>query len=188
MRHATRWAKLGLVVAAVASVTAAERAEGQANPFSFGVTAGASKAIGDFGDGVDLGYHGGALIQWNGPALPFGVRLDGVYHRFSAKEDSDVKLNILAGTVNGIFNFPTAAGSPFVPYLIGGVGIYRLSVSCDDCDDFDSESKAGFNGGGGVTFPMSGFSAFIEARYHHILTDDEAAKMIPISFGITIRP
>lgn len=198
MRHATRAATLATLVLS-ASAAFAHPARAQANPISFGVTAGATKALGDFGDGVDLGYHIGALAQWSGPDLPFGVRLDGVYHRFSVKQSvlagsgvDNANASITAGTLNGVFMLSSGTGAPITPYLIGGVGFYHLTASatCTGCGGLsvsDSQNKFGLNGGGGLSFPMTGFSAFIEARYHHVFTDGGATSMVPISVGIVFH-
>jgi opacity protein-like surface antigen len=185
MGHATR---AGISLAAIvfaASGAVTHAAQAQASPVAFGITAGATKATGDLGDAVDLGYHVGGLVQWNGPGLPIGIRGDVVFHRFSVKDDSD-KEDILAGTVNGVWMFPMDAGAPVSPYLIGGVGYYHITESCTGCSS-SSDNKFGLNGGGGISFPLSGFSAFVEARYHHIFTDGSATSMIPISVGIVFH-
>jgi opacity protein-like surface antigen len=198
MRHATRAAILAAAVFTAAAAFA-HPAQAQANPISFGVTAGATKAVGDFSDGVDLGYHVGGLVEWSGLDLPFGVRLDGVYHRFSVNQDAltgsgvnDANVSITAGTLNAVFKFPAGTGSPVTPYLIGGVGFYHISASatCNDCGGLsvsDSQNKFGLNGGGGLSFPLTGFSAFVEARYHHIFTDGGSTSMVPISVGIVFH-
>ncbi len=113
-----------------------------------------------------------------------------MYHRFSLKGASNANANILGGTVNGVYMFSMDKDAPIIPYVIGGVGFYHFNVSCSDCADTSdsSENKFGFNGGGGISFPLSGFSAFIEARYHHILTSGSATNMVPISAGIVFHP
>ena len=195
MRQASR-ARFFLIAAGLAASTAVARTvQAQANPISFGVTAGATKALGDFGNGVDLGYHAGALVQWNGPDLPIGIRVDGVYHRFSVNQSTlagsglnDANISITAGTVDGVWMFPTESGAPVSPYLIGGAGFYHISASCSDCQGITATAnKFGLNGGGGLSFPLSGFSAFVEARYHHIFTDNGSSSMIPISVGIVFH-
>ncbi len=190
MRHANRGVKLVAVAASLAaSVALAGIAQAQANPIAFGITAGATKAVGDGSDGINLGYHAGALVQWNGPSLPVGIRGDVVYHRFSIK-DVDATSSITAGTVNLVYSFPMGEGSQITPYVIGGVGYYHASFSCSSCgtgDTSSSDNKFGVNGGAGVTIPLSGFSTFIEARYHNVFTDGGSTKFIPISVGIMFK-
>jgi hypothetical protein len=169
-------------------------------PVAFGVTAGATKALGDFGDVVDVGYNVGGLLEWGStPSLPFGIRIDGAYHRFSVKEKLltgsgvDANASITTGTANAVFQLPMGTGATIGAYVIGGAGIYHLNVSasCADCGEpsmSESRNKFGLNGGGGLKVPLSGFSAFVEARYHHIFTDDGATKMVPVSFGVVFHP
>ncbi len=76
------------------------------------------------------------------------------------------------------------------PYLIGGAGIYneRLSATATDQNGTSSgsasESKFGFNLGGGVTIPLSGFDTFIEARYHRVTGQDGTTAFVPITVGV----
>ncbi len=191
MRHANRGVKLFAVAASLtASVALAGSALGQASPIAFGITAGASKAVGDFSSGVNLGYHAGALVQWNGPDLPVGIRADVVYHRFTFKDVSNANQSITAGTLNAVYMFSTDKDAQISPYVIGGVGYYHASFSCSSCgtgETSSSDNKFGVNGGAGVTIPLSGFSTFIEARYHNVFTDGGSTKFIPISVGIMFR-
>ncbi len=185
MRNASRVGVFLVAAGLTVSTVVARTAQAQASPIAFGITAGATKATGDFGDAVDLGYHVGGLIQYTGPEVPIGIRGDVVYHRFSEK-GGGTTANILAGTVNGVYMFGMGPGAQITPYVIGGVGFYHLSVGCTDCTD-NSSNKFGLNGGGGLSFPLSGFSAFVEARYHHIFTDGGATSMVPISVGIVFH-
>ncbi len=184
MRHAKPILAAVVVVALSAAVRSAQA---QANPVSFGVVAGATKPLGDLSDGVDLGYHGGALVQTGGPETPIGVRVDGVYHRLAIKE-GNANFNILAITLDGVFTIPMQKGAQVIPYLIGGPGFYRMTISCSGCGDGGSIRKGGLNGGGGLTFPLSGFSAFEEARYHHVIIEHGSTKFAPVSVGVVFHP
>lgn len=189
MRHTNRGVKLFAIAATLAgSVALAGSAQAQASPIAFGITAGATKAVGSGSESINLGYHAGALVQWSGPSLPVGIRGDVVYHRFSIKDAPDASSSITAGTVNLVYSFPTGAGAQITPYVIGGVGYYHASFSCGNstCGS-SSDNKFGVNGGAGVTIPLSGFSTFIEARYHNVFTDGGSTKFIPISFGVMFR-
>jgi len=48
-----------------------------------------------------------------------------------------------------------------------------------------SQTKFGLNGGAGLRFQLTGFSTFIEARWHTIFTEGSNAQVVPISVGIT---
>jgi len=52
-------------------------------------------------------------------------------------------------------------------------------------DASNSQTKFGLNAGAGLRFQLTGFSTFIEARWHTIFTKGSNAQMVPISVGIT---
>jgi hypothetical protein len=52
-------------------------------------------------------------------------------------------------------------------------------------DDSNSQTKFGLNAGAGLRFQLTGFSTFIEARWHTIFTEGRNAQMVPITVGIT---
>jgi hypothetical protein len=165
-------------IAAVAFVAFASVAQAQ-RPV-FGVAAGLTAPQGDFGDFVDNGYHIGAAMGFRVPALPVDLRADLAYTTFGAKDPVDGNINTLNLSVNAQHTF---AGVALRPYVIGGLGMYRTSGS-GDLEDIESSTDMGLNGGAGLRFKLAGMGAFVEARYTHIMTEDDATKVIPISFGI----
>jgi outer membrane protein with beta-barrel domain len=191
MKRTTRWSLIGAVV--LASTLGVSSLQAQANPIAFGIVAGASVPLGDFGDAVKMGWHAGGLVQWNGAAFPLGIRGEVVYHSFGSEQDAgeDVDFNILTATVNGVFMFPMTEPATVRPYIIGGGGLYR--VGCSDCGGLDAENKGGINIGAGVQIPLSGFTSIIEARWHMIfdsddtIADDSNTTFIPISVGLLFR-
>lgn len=157
----------------------------------FGVAAGLSAPMGDFGTVVDAGYHLTGLMTVSAPLAPVGLRLEGSFSEFNYKSgifSTSAKARLLSATANAVVSSPGIMG----PYLIGGLGIYNSSASCSGCSS-SSTSKIGFNGGGGFRFGLSGFSAFLEARYHYIPGGTNATtggansstQVIPFSFGVT---
>jgi hypothetical protein len=52
-------------------------------------------------------------------------------------------------------------------------------------DDSNTRTKFGLNGGAGLRFQLTGFSTFIEARWHTIFTEGSNAQFVPITVGIT---
>lgn len=185
------WSFIG--AAALASTLALSPLQAQGNPIAFGVVAGATFPLGDFGDAVKTGWHAGGLLEWNGPYFPLGIRGEVVYHSFGSEQDvgEDVDFNILTATVNGVFRFPMTEPATVRPYIIGGGGLYR--VGCSDCGGFESENKGGINIGAGVQVPLSGFTSIIEARWHMIfdssddIPDDSNTTFVPISVGLMFR-
>jgi opacity protein-like surface antigen len=172
-----------LALALVAPIAGAQ----SLNPIKFGVAGGITLPQGDLGDdeegaGMGSGYNVQGMIGFQAPMVPVGLRVDVMYN--SMKNDADVDYSNFSGTLNGIFNLGMA---PMVsPYLIGGVGMYNQKF---DVEGVDSKTSFGLNGGVGVRFSLSGFSTFAEARYHHVMSEDDEegwsnAQFVPISFGI----
>jgi opacity protein-like surface antigen len=114
-----------------------------------------------------------------------------MYNHMSVKDKGDITIPgfgvldaiaISSANANLVYNLP---GTGITPYLIGGAGIYNLKSDIDGADDPDSQNKFGVNGGIGASFPLSGFNTFIEARYHHVFTENVATQFIPVTFGIS---
>jgi opacity protein-like surface antigen len=187
------WSFVG--AAALASTLALSPLQAQANPIAFGVVAGASVPLGDFGDFAKTGWHAGGLVQWNAPAIPLGIRGEVVYHSFGSETTvgaDDVDFNLITATVNGVFMFPMTEPATVRPYIIGGGGWYR--EDCSDCGaSSDAENKGGINVGAGVQIPLSGFAGLIEGRWHMIfdsdsdIPDSSNSMFIPISVGLLFR-
>jgi opacity protein-like surface antigen len=179
--------KRSLIVAAVALAcicTASSASAQSVNPIKFGVAGGLSMPQGDFGDVSAMGYNITGVLGFQAPMVPVGLRFDLGYNGFGEKDDNGVTASILSGTLNGVFNLGMAP--TMSPYLIGGLGMYRSKVEIDGLGEAGEASSTdfGFNGGIGLRFGLSGFSTFAEARYNHIMTDEESTSYIPITFGI----
>ena len=69
----------------------------------------------------------------------------------------------------------------FLITVIGGVGMYNSKASIDGAE---GSTDFGFNIGAGFNIPLTGFGAYVEARYHHIPVDGGSFQMLPISVGI----
>jgi outer membrane protein with beta-barrel domain len=160
-----------------------------ASPIRFNVHAGAALPTGDLAGNEDpftegfaeLGFRIGAGLELRPPLSPIGLRLDGAYDRMGV-EDFDGAWTIWNLTLNAV------AAPPVSPlYFIGGVGFYSVDLTGDDFADEDATSHVGFNIGAGLNLPLTGFSTFIEARWHRISSDEDwafNASYIPIVFGI----
>jgi hypothetical protein len=162
-----------------------------ASPIRFNVHAGAALPVGDFASSEDLfgddgfaelGFRIGAGLELRPAFSPVGLRFDGAYDRLGI-EEVEAAYSIWSVTANAVV-------SPMVSplYFIGGVGFYSMNVTGDDADpDNEAESNIGFNVGAGLSLPLTGFSTFIEARWHRISSEDDFgfnASYIPIVFGI----
>jgi opacity protein-like surface antigen len=153
-------------------------------PLRLGGMLGATLPLGDFGDVAEAGFHIGALGEFAQPTWPFALRGEITYHRNGAK-DFDGNASVLSFVPNIVFPFGDPAATAR-PYIIGGVGIHRVSVDIEVPgfpDAEESETKFGFNVGGGFNFNLAGFDTFIEARFHSVLTSESSTNFIPLSFG-----
>ncbi len=177
---------------ATAALAAAAGADAQApRRASLGIAAGASVPVGDLADAYSTGYHVRGLVDIRGtPTSPLGFRIEAAYDKLGEKDDNSREYRTLSATGNLVLGIPTQ--SAISPYLIGGVGVYNTKAEIGDIDipsDDDNEEETttdfGLNGGAGLKFALSGFSAFVEARYNWISRDPNAAQYIPIVFGIT---
>jgi hypothetical protein len=123
---------------------------------------------------LEMGFHVQLAGELGMPALPFGVRLDGMFNRFN--EDHG-HYDVLSGTANAIFNIPLAG---FTPYVIGGLGLYAAE---DEAHGHERETNFGVNLGVGANLGLPGLGVFVEARVHNPLGGD-ALRFIPLSFGV----
>jgi opacity protein-like surface antigen len=151
-----------------------------ASPIRFNVHAGGALPVGDSGDAYDLGFRVGAGLELRPAFSPVGLRFDGAFDRMPVDPDQllpgegDVNVDIWSVTANAVVAPPV---SPL--YFIGGIGFYSASET-----DTDSETDFGFNVGAGLQLPLTGFSTFIEARFHQINVEGGNFRYVPIVFGI----
>lgn len=176
--------RFSLAVAAIAAlaVFSATAPAQSAKPVSLGLSLGASIPTGDFGDVYQTGYNGTVSLGFQSAGSPVGIRLDGSFNQFPDRSDlvdSRADYRIVTGNANLVYALP---GVGIRPYLIGGAGIYGQRP---DVSGASTTSDFGLNGGIGAAFPLSGFTTFVEARYHHIFSDG-ATQYIPINFGISL--
>lgn len=186
--------KISYAVAALAAllISTGTASAQSAKAVSLGISAGAAIPAGDFADLYTTGYNGTVSLMFRSAGSPIGLRVDGMYNKLSVKDDATITIPgfgvvdaavISGANANLVYNLP---GVGITPYLIGGAGIYNLKIDVDDGDSPDSDNKFGVNGGIGAAFPLSGFTTFIEARYHHVFTDNRATQFIPVTFGISL--
>jgi len=178
--------------AVLAAVTIAAPAGGQqasSLPVTFGISGGLVIPTGDIGNTNGSGFNlqGHATIR---PAsLPVGLRGDLGLWTTPGKTITPIAggaatafegITWFTANANAVLNFAAEKDATFVPYVIGGAGIYNGSQGIG--------TKFGLNAGGGVTFKLSGFDAFAEARFHNVFTDIKSSRLIPLSFGVNFRP
>ena len=183
---------IGASALLIAATAHAQGTNPSGRPFKLGGQLGASVPMGDFGDGADLGFHLGGLIEYKPASLPMSLRGELTYHRNGLKEDyfgsdfGDIDGNFsqIDFVGNALMPFGDAA-STARPYVIGGLGLYRMKASAEfeGLDVSDTQTKFGLNFGAGLTFNLSGFETFVETRFHSVFAEGENLNFIPLSFG-----
>jgi hypothetical protein len=151
---------------------------------SFSIAAGAAVPIGSSADTYNVGYNATVGIGIKPPLAPLGLRIEGMINGLDAKNAtlSGFKAKrIVAGIANVTIS---GAGMPLpMGYLIGGVGMYnQRPTGISGTFSGSDETDVGFNAGAGINFPLTGFSTFLEARFHYI--SDTKEKFVPITFGL----
>ena len=166
-----------LAAFAAASSTASAQST---KPVSLGISAGAAIPVSDLANDYSTGWNGTVSLGFNSYGSPLGFRVDGMYNSMSAQSGvnlPDVKIS--SANANLVYALP---GTGIRPYLIGGAGIYGLK---SDVNGSSTITKLGLNGGIGASFPLSGFNTFVEARLHHVFSDNVSTQFIPVTFGIS---
>ena len=128
--------KKALLAAAVVFAASASMAQAQvAQPFSFGVSAGAAIPTGKTSDAANTGFDITGMTEYRAPALPMTLRGELTYNRFGMKGLPDGisgHHSILGGVVSAIA--PFAATPALKPYVIGGLGVYNVKSTASDGD------------------------------------------------------
>jgi len=176
MKNALRSAALAIAVGLAPSVTSA-----QSGDVHFNIAAGLTLPTGTFADRNDAGYHAIVGVGMTQRTSQLGFRIEGIYNEFNAKfGDGKTHAGGVTGNVTYDLMAHTATPSNTL-YLIGGAGYYSTKQPFAGLN-VPSETNFGWNVGGGFRFPLSGFSAYLEARYHGVSNVD--FRFLPISFGL----
>jgi hypothetical protein len=174
-----------LVVAVALIPTAARAQMGTAQPTEgvrFGVGAGLTLPMGDYGDLDKMGFHALGLVQLPLKNTPIHLRGDVMFSQTSHKSGFTSGNSRLIGVnVDALYHLGRPAMS-FRPYVLGGIGYYNGHESVTST----SQSKIAFNLGGGALFGLGSMNAFVEARYVSISTSGGSTTFIPLTFGIML--
>ena len=169
--------KKALLAAAVVFAASASMAQAQvAQPFSFGVSAGAAIPTGKTSDAANTGFDITGMTEYRAPALPMTLRGELTYNRFGMKGLPDGisgHHSILGGVVSAIA--PFAATPALKPYVIGGLGVYNVKSTASDGDVSISESV---QRGLGSALYDRGRYATLETSEHqfHVLLHSDLEK------------
>jgi opacity protein-like surface antigen len=154
------------------------------------VSGGLSLPMGDFGEGLSSGFNVTGHVYYK-PASLKSLRLRGdvSFDRFDA-DGVDGSFRSLGFAGNVVYDFPTQSSSMVKPYVLGGLGIYngnssvKVSTGAGNFALSGSDTNLGLQVGGGITFQLSGFSTFAEAKLVNVFTEGASARFIPITFGV----
>lgn len=173
---------VSLALAAVPAVASAQ--------VGFGAAAGASFPLGDFGKGVNTGYHAQASLGVGLPLSPIGFRFDGTLDGYDVKSTSTAtgSARIAGAAANVLMGF--GAVPLLGPYIIGGVGYYQLhSEGKVGTTSFSTDqNEPGGSIGAGIRFGLGGLGVFAETGYHFIKstgTNQSATTFVPVMFGVS---
>jgi opacity protein-like surface antigen len=150
-----------------------------------GFSGGTGFPTGDYGDAASTGWNVGATGTHMINDM-WGIGGDLAYHSWGASDDlntatealfgpgSEINWSAFQATANATLNFQTQ--SSVMPYAKAGVGVYNVAskLSSPSGDDDASETKLGFNFGGGMNMTSSGNMRWgVNAAYHIIPAEDE---------------
>lgn len=169
----------GLATAALL-LSALPAAEAQLSGLHFNIAAGASLPNGELGNHHDIGYNAIVGLGFPQRGSPLGFRVEGMLNEFNESNASRSSRAVgVSGNATLDLNPPRPGASGNVFYGIGGIGYYGTR---DAFEGNFSDSNVGWNLGGGFRFPLTGFSAYAEARYHTISNTE--FHFTAISFGL----
>ena len=166
---------LAVVAVGMLAVVPASVARAQA---TFGLGAGLTMPIGDYGDVDKMGFHFGAGASFALGAAPVRIRVEGTYSQTS-HDGADGNFKIIGGMANVVYPFETAG--QVKPYVLAGVGYYNVKESVFDV----SESGVGFGGGAGLKFALGSANLFVEARYLSVDAGGATFAFVPITVGVS---
>jgi hypothetical protein len=167
------------------------QAQGQALGWEVAFGGGAGIPTGEFDDGFKPGWHGLAAVSYTLPTVPLAFQLDGAFSRFTDEASAtNFKENIIYSTGNLMYSFKVSETASFVPYVIGGAGMYILDPSGRDAAGLDSRTKFGFNAGLGIAMTVDLGKVFVESRFHDVIDGVGAADLQFNNFtaGLRLNP
>ena len=177
-----------MVVVPASSQAQARRSASNSQPVRFALGAGVAMPMSDFADAVGTGFHleGTGSKQLSGSAAFLRGELGGSYYgsKTYGQGVSD-KGNQLGAIVDLGYNFVST--SSMKPYVLGGLGLHRTSVTVDagNLSRSDNNTAMGFNAGAGMRFRMGGHVSYLEARYmNNGSWQGSNIASFPIAFGV----
>lgn len=150
-------------------------AQGGLSAGHLGAAFGVSFPMGSLADWHSSGFNLAGTAEYQEPGQAMGVRGEIFYEHFAAKTGAVGvgAVQATAAIVSAVYNVPE---SSLNTYFIGGMGLYSVT---------GGGTRPGFNGGIGVRIPLTGMTAYFEARLHKVLTDGTSYLSLPVTFGLS---
>ena len=162
----------------------------------FGLAAGVSLPNGDLRSESATGFDVTGMFNVGRPGIPIGFRGEAGVNSFSLKGTAVGTTRIVNLTGNVLATAPSIGSA--APYLIAGIGIYRVNYSSGSKNYSypaqyppvvgrnGTDDRMGFNAGAGFSFAMGARSVLLEARYVTLRTPSNkpSAGFVPIRIGI----
>jgi opacity protein-like surface antigen len=146
----------------------------------------------DFGD-ANLGFDLMGAGEFHPKTLPVAFRGEIGWDYFGYGSSNlygvgySAHSNILRFDADALYDIPVHWSSKLQPYLLGGLGLYHVSVnvSCTNaaCAGGASDTNLGINLGGGLRYPFGPVDGFFELRWHEAFAAGDAA-FFPFQFGV----
>jgi len=176
----------GVLVLSALVLSAAPVAAQGTGGFQFGLSGGVSLPTSDTKDAYGDGWHGGLVLNYELPALPLGLRVDGDYRNFASKNSgaSSRSAEIIDGNANLVLGIRIIAVKV---YALGGGGLYNVKLKAENAAGSisTSDTEFGWNAGAGVALVIGKVSIFGEGRYHEVsLSDNQKFKFVAATAGI----
>ena len=171
----------GAATAVAIVLSALPRLHAQAAEFSLG--GGLGIPLGTYDDVVKVGWHGTARVSFVPGSAPFRIQVDGTFAQFSDETPLEIKSQLMYGTAGAVYHFEASPDSRFLPYLIGGGGVYNSKATGSDAPD-GSTTEFGINLGAGIDFSAGGARLFLDGRWHNVFLEGDNLKFLPITLGI----
>jgi hypothetical protein len=152
---------------------------GQSSTTHFNIAAGLTLPTGTFADDNDAGYNLILGIGAKPRTSALGFRAEGIFNEFNERGTSGKSR---ASAITGNLTYDLTSGNRANTnslYVIGGIGYYSTR---EPFFYTDNQTNVGWNVGGGFHFPLTSFSAYLEARYHTV--SNTRVRFVPISFGL----
>jgi|JI8StandDraft_2_1071088.scaffolds.fasta_scaffold76800_1 opacity protein-like surface antigen len=156
-------------------------------PVSFGVSGGLSLPLGDFGEARNSGYAVAGHLYFKPASLKaIRLRADAGYDRWDF-DGANANTRNISFVGNVLYEVPMQSATSITrPYLLGGLGLHSIKTTSGSgtFTNRSGDTNLGLQVGAGLTFQLSGFSTFAEAKLVNVFTEGQSTRYLPITFGV----